>query len=467
MRPLEIILVLSIAILSLLTLALRRSSLPRWAYAIPAIVAIIHAIPFVEGVRWQMVPAYIMAVFLLVLAGQPGAYFRRGVAGVTLVGAVVSLILGLILPIPILPAPTGPYTVGTTIMYIHEDRPEIYTDDPNDQRTIAIQIWYPMDESDAGNDDTPVIIDADKYSAAFGAEFGVPAFVMSHIGLMQSHSVLQWNPNSAMQPDLFIQGTTETFPVVVGSHGWRGFRALHTTQFEALASHGYIAVGIDHPYGALATIGEDGRAVPLNPNALPEDAPDDEYDRASAILEDVYEADIKATLDALERLNVEGPFAGRLDLDRIGIFGHSTGGGAMVQTCQTDSRCKAGLGMDAWIEPIPADQLAQGVMQPFMFMRSEPWTKNNNDALLTRLYDASSVEKYRLGIMGTLHRDYTIAGLLSPLLPSIGLAGKLDPIRTLDIVDAYMLAFFDKTLKGESSPLLDGTSAPYTEVRFQ
>ncbi len=90
MRPLEIALVVSIFALSLPTLLLRQRSLPRALYAIPTLIALVHAIPLVEGLRWQMVPAYICALLLLVLAGQPAAYFRRGLVKLALVGTVVS-----------------------------------------------------------------------------------------------------------------------------------------------------------------------------------------------------------------------------------------------------------------------------------------------------------------------------------------------------------------------------------------
>jgi hypothetical protein len=37
---------------------------------------------------------------------------------------------------------------------------------------------------------------------------------------------------------------------------------------------------------------------------------------------------------------------------------------------------------------------------------------------------------------------------------------------SLDILRAYVLAFFNKHLNGISSPLLDGPSLEYTEVLF-
>src|SRR5687768_10152744 len=126
MRPFEIALTISILALAVMTLLLRQRSLPRGLYALPAMFALVHAIPLVEGARWQMAPAYLAALLLLVLAGQPAAYFRRGLVkaalGLTLFGALLAVLL----PVGGYPAPTGPYEVGTTVRYlVDRERTEI------------------------------------------------------------------------------------------------------------------------------------------------------------------------------------------------------------------------------------------------------------------------------------------------------------------------------------------------------
>jgi DNA-binding PadR family transcriptional regulator len=54
-------------------------------------------------------------------------------------------------------------------------------------------------------------------------------------------------------------------------------------------------------------------------------------------------------VDELERLNASGPsgrFFGRLDMQRIGVFGYSLGGATALQFCHDDSRCKASIDVD-------------------------------------------------------------------------------------------------------------------------
>lgn len=45
------------------------------------------------------------------------------------------------------------------------------------------------------------------------------------------------------------------------------------------------------------------------------------------------------------------------DLKKIGVLGHSTGGGAAVLISLNDPRIRSLVGLDAWVEPIGDDKL--------------------------------------------------------------------------------------------------------------
>lgn len=203
---------------------------------------------------------------------------------------------------------------------------------------------------------------------------------------------------------------------------------------------------------------------------MPRGAPEAEYKRATETLEGVYAADLRFVLDQLERLNageLDRRLAGRLDLERVGLFGHSTGGGAVVIACGLDVRCKAGLGLDAWVEPVPDKIVSQGLSQPFLFMRSAAWTNTPNDARLGKLYAGLERGGYRLAIRGTKHYDFVMLPLLTPLAPVLGLKGPIEGYRGMQIITDYLTAFFDQTLNGKPSPLLAGPSPRYAEVIFE
>jgi hypothetical protein len=55
---------------------------------------------------------------------------------------------------------------------------------------------------------------------------------------------------------------------------------------------------------------------------------------------------------------------------------------------------------------------------------------------------------------------------ISPFFPSIGLSGPIGSQRAHAIINAYLLAFFDRHLKNLSKPLLDRPAKQYPEVLF-
>src|SRR5262249_26408442 len=141
-----------------------------------------------------------------------------------------------------------------------------------------------------------------------------------------------------------------------------------------LASYGFVVVGIDHPYGTELTILPDGRAVRTTLCDLL-DYSDDEAVRSSIRKAEgelrVRAADVRFVLDALERLNQsdsEGPFSGRLDTGRVGIFGHSFGGAVAAEVCRTDSRFQAGINLDGLIF---GESMTHPIGKPFMILADD------------------------------------------------------------------------------------------------
>jgi len=469
MRPFEIAIQFSLATVLFASLLFPHHRM-RWINYLPLLALLLVATHFAtEGYRWQMMPAYGLAILLALFslwqlrrdqADQPNKWVRfASIVGLLILG--LSVMLAALLPVPSLPAPTGPHLVGTTsYQFTDETREEIYSDDPNDKREIALQVWYPT-VPDANATLAPWINQAATFAPVLAEFSSLPSFMLNHLTLLESHAFA--NTPLAL--------SDQAYPVILFSHGWTGFPALSANQLEELASHGYVVMGIDHTYGSLATVFPDGRLIKNNPEALPdeESVPQDVYDRASNRLVNVYARDALFMLDQLALLNAGQPddrFTNRLDLQRIGVFGHSTGGGAMVKACMTDERCKVGIGLDAWVKPLGKEDIMKGVPQPFMFMRSGAWIDGENDEYLAILRQHSALPHHIIGITGTTHRDFTMHALISPLISVLGLSGSLDAERTLQIIDDYLLAYFDQHLKGKQSTLLDAPSPTYPEVQF-
>ncbi len=443
-----------------LTLLLRLLYPKRWNIPLPALGLILHLL--FEGYRWQMLPLYAFtALGALISIGElnPAHAKSPTARGWKTLIAILILIVCVappaLFPIPKIPAPSGPFAVGTTSLHLTDtNRTDPYAPDPTSLRGIMVQIWYPA-ESVTGSP-APWMTNIEIVAPAISAWIEMPTFFLDHLKYSTTNSY----------PNMPVSEAEAQFPVLIFSHGFGGFRAQNTFQMQELASHGYIVVAPEHTYASVITVFPDGRLAAHNPNTLPDGVSETEYDLAAQRLLEQWTADLQFVLDTLTLMDEMEPILrGKLDLDRVGVFGHSTGGGATVQVCAVDPRCKAGLGMDAWLVPVADEVIANGPQQPFLFLYSELWPKPKNMALFEKLFGTMGSPVARLTIQGTAHYDFTDLPALSPLAPYIGLKGPLNGGRVQEIIDAYSLAFFDAVLKGEAGGWETGLEG-FPEVLF-
>jgi pimeloyl-ACP methyl ester carboxylesterase len=194
-----------------------------------------------------------------------------------------------------------------------------------------------------------------------------------------------------------------------------------------------------------------------------------ELQMAAAQLVNQRAGDLAFVLNQLTMLNTTDPvgrFTGRLDLSRVGVFGHSMGGATTIEFCAHDARCQAALTMDAYLPPVSADVYATGLRQPFLAMFSERWPTAENNRLFDQLFHAPGGAGYEVIIAGTAHYDFSDIPSLTPIAPLLGLKGPLSAERVTRIIDDYSLAFFNHTLKQQPAPLLAEPSAAFPEVQF-
>jgi hypothetical protein len=151
------------------------------------------------------------------------------------------------------------------------------------------------------------------------------------------------------------------------------------------------------------------------------------------------------------------------------VYGHSTGGGAAIQFCGTDTRCKAVLGMDPFMQPVSTAVVDKGFPQPAFFLFSQSWAEDVNSLnnSLFHQFIAHVPQSFGvISIQGTTHYDFTDLPLLSPLAPKLGLKGPISGQRVTTIINDYLIAFFDATLKGVPTSLFEGNNQKYNEVKF-
>lgn len=436
-----------------------------------------------EGFRWQLVPLEIAT--LLLAAGdvlwedrrfRGLVRFRRGALGV--IGLAAVSILPIAFPVPQVPDPAGPFDVGTvTVILVDDERPEIYglpepdaegessvetapdEGKPAPARRLVTQVWYPAATGDDAREQ-PWNPDLPAIQQEVAGLLGLPTFALGHLADVPSHAFVDASP---------LDGE---FPVVVGSHDWLGFRTESLDQIEALASHGFIVVVPDHTYIAAAVrFPDDGAVIDADERALPEEereAAPEAYVESAQQLVEVMADDLGFILD---RLGAETPpaslasLAPHFDLEHVGVFGLGAGGGAAARFCLEDERCDALLAMNPWVWAIPDRTVARELQIPSFLVRSEETWNDSNDRRLRGMAERSPQLTYWVGIAGAQRGDFTMAPLLSPFSERLGWSGSIDPERTSQIVDSYLVAFFERFLLGVGGTELD--QPPPAEVDLE
>jgi len=424
---------------------------------------------FIEGQRLQMIPLYgfTAIAFLMSLPAllkstdiitRPSVWTVAGRI-LTLIFLVISIAIPVLLPVPTLLKPSGSYPVGTVTMALTDTtRKEIYSG-KDEYRKFLIEIWYPAISPTTAVNRAPWMPDAKIVAPAIADYINLPHFFLNHLTLAKSWSY----------ENIQVNRTDGPFPVLIFSHGWNGFRQQSTFLMQELASHGYIVVAMEHPYGARLSVFPDGTIIPNNPNALPKGKPTEEYEAAARILVDQWAGDIGFALTYLSALNQndsQGQFTNMFAIEKVGIFGHSTGGGAAIQFCSIDSRCKAGLTLDAFVRPLGLIALEKGTRQPFFYMFSELWPFERNTELFQRYYSHVDQSNQVVYILGADHYDFSDLPALSPLAAQLGLKGQIDGKRVQYIIDSYVLAFFDREFNNKPTNLFDGPQLEYPDVRY-
>jgi dienelactone hydrolase len=415
-----------------------------------------------EGFRWQLWPVLIAAAALITLSQIKNHFQGRGlVVGLSICLAFISLLAGTLFPVPD-PFPiNGPYQVGTRVVHLVDpQRKELYGSDPEAPRELMAQVWYPA--APGPEDQQAQWMPAIEFAGPALAEMlNLPSFALDHLKYVQG--------NAYLEAPLIQSG--ESLPVLVFSHGWEGFKEQNIFQVEELASQGYLVIGLNHTYGAVLSVFPDGRQMPVNHQALPDEVSEEVYDLASNTLVKQWAGDIGLALDQLENPESNPALqflAGRVDLSRIGVFGHSTGAGATVEFCLVDLRCQAALVMDLWAEPVDPEIQQLSLNQPILILHSENWdsldTPQRNYGLIGTLVDRATRDVFEITIQGSKHYDFSSLPLLTPLAENLGLKGPINGELMLEIINAESTAFFNRYLRGDETINLEQLSGEYPEV---
>lgn len=365
-----------------------------------------------------------------------------------------------------LPTPTGPFAVGrATYAWADDVSSDTLAPVAGTRRELVGWIWYP---SAAG----PSAAMMDDYlPAPWRTAFerhgsALMKFLTRDLSLVHTHSAR----NADVSPQ------QRSYPVVIMRGGASANVTNYSTLAEDLASHGYVVVGVDAPYRTNVVVFPDGRVITRTPENNPELFSGEEFVRVGNTLLAAWTADIGFVLDQLKRLNTSdasGKFTGRLDMTRVGVFGHSFGGAQAAQFCHEDSRCKAGIDVDG--APLGSVILA-GMQKPFMFLLSDHSGESGPDsrevmANIQSIYDRLPPNgRLRIAIRGANHFTFSDDGALlkSHLVRgALRVFGKLgiDGRRQLAVTTYCVHGFFDAYLKVAGGSRLKISSPLYPEIQ--
>jgi hypothetical protein len=322
--------------------------------------------------------------------------------------------------------PTGPYRVGQILLdWTDTSRPEPGTPEIADNRQIPAQIWYPAAD-DSGSEQAPYRPRVEAFRGLWADE---------SVDLL--HSVqTAW----LQQPTVHSEGP---FPVLLFSHGWSARSSSHGTFLGNLASHGYVVVGINHPFL--------GKVVLAN-GRLTE--PDDNQFADQAEANGFYAEDVRFVLNQMVRMNRDHHLLrDAIDLTRVAASGHSSGFPAVSGAAVVDDRIRALISFDAGVPQIVR---RQGLDVPILLVRAESnsytdlFFRGQNVHPKGTIYDVDFFRVHRgdffdLVIEGTTHNSIYDEYLFAETPEERSLS-----LRNHELMAAFTTVFLEQVWMGTS-----------------
>jgi predicted dienelactone hydrolase len=365
-----------------------------------------------------------------------------------------------------LPTPTGPYRVGrTTYLWKDDSRLDPYAPAPHPKQELVVWIWYPAAPTPSAK--TSDYLPPHWRSALVKHEGFILSELLSRdLTRIHTHS---WS-------DAEVSPRLPMYPVVILRAGGGALSTDYTSLAEDLASHGYVVVSFDAPYRTVITAFPDGR-VAIRPAGNDfENMPQAAARRFANQIVNAWIADVQFVLDKLQELDAGDPtgrFKGKLDMQDIGIAGHSLGGATAAQFCHDDMRCKAGIDIDGM--PF-GSVIHDGLHRPFFFIMSDHSkesgpeahdVKNDIESIYNKLPEG---ERWQVTIIGANHFSFsdqmlTKNSVFLAILQRFGVLGSLDGRRGLAITSTCIRTFFDVYLKGLPNGELNKLPTLYPELK--
>lgn len=242
---------------------------------------------------------------------------------------------------------------------------------------------------------------------------------------------------------------------------------LYQATLQAVASHGFVVVSVDHPYDADAVQFSDGTVSKGEPEKIMSDPALMEQDFQTRV------AELDFVLDQLQKPNqhiVPRSLSGKINFDRISAAGHSLGGAAAAQAMYMNKQYAGGINLDGIMF---GSVISEGFDRPFLEFSSTT-TSSERNSTWKEFLSSLGGWKRELLLEHSKHDTFTDVPLLFDNLPDSKkvranaqtLIGDRDGRRVRSILSAYMGSAVEFYAAGKEQKLLDGPSEKYPEVEF-
>ena len=325
--------------------------------------------------------------------------------------------------------PTGPYKVGTVLYEWADPKRDIVLENGlSEKRTIMAQFWYP----------------AKSDTVYFPASYTVASDLFTDV---RPHSYLRAGFHPAVQDSRIV--------IISPGRGTRLY--FYTTLAEELASHGFTVVSVGMPEIGNVRY-KDGYAIrPSREYRPPPGMMGGPYEKVDQFFETptaIGVQDLWLSLSHISELNQSDPnhrFTGKLNLENIGLLGHSLGGRIAGQFAADNEDVRAYASMEG-IPPRDVRYNGKIKIPQLMLCSSGTWpyAKENYFTLI----ENRNAPVYMVQLQGFGHNSITDGPLIRPE----NYQQEIDAAKGLIILREIIKGYFDGRLKDgrETGKILSG-----------
>jgi dienelactone hydrolase len=360
---------------------------------------------------------------------------RQLVVALTALSLAAVIALGAMYAQLELPGPSGGHPVGrATYLWADDSRIDAMSGKP---REVGIVAWYPAQPGSGVRADYVPDLEAVREGLVASGELS--ALEAAGLRVVRGHA----------RQDAALALSPNPFPIVLFSPGNATNVEFYAAFAEELASHGYVVVGINHPYQVTAMLLSEGRVA-----VYAGDEAAGQQSRLDSAIQRVDERvrDLQFVTERLEA-TPEPLFAGRIDLSRVGAMGHSLGGvaaaefcalpGSVVVACLNLDGVQAGGPFAVRPEPVPP-------AKPFMFLTKEATLH----PALESLFERAGRRAVRVTLPEAQHDEFADGPMFRPAFTPFGASAR----DVVVVARGFARAFFDIHLRGVGD--FDGIDAP-------